>query len=174
MTIEQQAAYWKHTSRKHQERSEARADYDQIRARADQLAALEAASMTEHERAVRSARDEARAEVLQEVGGRLVDAQLTVASAGRMTDEQRAALLEGLDRAKFLKPDGQVDAEKVAALVDRIAPVTGAPPTGPGSPKPPTATGLGQGARQGQPAVSVADGAALYRELFPASAPQKT
>lgn len=171
MTMEQQVAYWRHHSRQHEERAKSRADYDQIKARADQLAALEAASMSEHEKAVQSAKDAGRAEALREIGSRLVDAQVTVASAGRMTDAQRAALLEGIDRSKFLAADGQVDTAKVSALIDQIAPATGSGTgtTGTGAPAAQTFPALGQGARQGTPGTSVADGEALYRQLFPKS-----
>jgi hypothetical protein len=39
-----------------------------------------------------------------------------------MTDKQRDALLEGLDATKYLTDDGEVDTDKVTALIDGIAP----------------------------------------------------
>jgi hypothetical protein len=74
------------------------------------------------ERIVDEARASARAEALAEVGGELVKASLTAALAGRLTDEQIAVLVEGVNAASFLTDDGKVDADKVTTWVDGIAP----------------------------------------------------
>src|SRR5215218_296038 len=46
MTTEQQAAYWKHQSRKHEERARSREDYDDLKAKAAKLEKLERQSLT--------------------------------------------------------------------------------------------------------------------------------
>lgn len=175
MTLDQQVAYWRHHSRAHENTAKARADYDAVKAKAAQYDALQAASMTDNEKAVADAEKRGRDAAIREVGGQLVDAQVIALSAGRMADGQRDALLGGLDRSKYLKADGSVDADKVRALVDGLAPATPqVPGTGTtGAPAVPAAPSLGQGTRQGSPVPSVADGEALYRQLFPGSDPAK-
>lgn len=103
-----------------------------------ELDELKRSSMSETERLVAEARVEARAEVMSEFGSSLVDAEVRVALHGRLTPEQSAALIESVDRARFLTEDGKPDSKAIAAWADRVAPA--APP-----PKP--ATDLGQGAR---------------------------
>lgn len=95
------------------------------------------ASMTEAEKAVELARAETRAETLRTVGGRLVDAEVRAASAGRLDAEQVEALLEMLDRSRFITDDGDVDRDQIAAHVARFAPAGPRRPSG----------DVGQGAR---------------------------
>lgn len=120
---------------------------------AKELEQLRKASMSEQEKAVESARSEARSEALRTVGGRLVDAEVKVAAAGRNVDVD--ALLEGLDRGRFLSDDGEPDSKAITAWVDRIAPKANGEPAS-------VFPDLGQGRRQGTAKPSVATGAALY------------
>lgn len=126
MTVEQQVAYWRHQSRKHEARARDRADYDDLKAKADQYDALAAASKTEHQLELEAAKEEAakaaRAEERARAAGRLVEAEMRAAAAGRLTAEQLTAVIEPLDRSKFLDGDGEVDAEKVATFIASIAP----------------------------------------------------
>lgn len=78
------------------------------------------ASMSEQEKAVATAKAEGRTEALREAGTRLVDAEVRAAAAGRNVDTD--ALLEGLDRSKFLDDDGNPDRDAIQAWIDRIAP----------------------------------------------------
>lgn len=143
MNAEQQAAYWKHQARKHEstvkDLGKRYGDYDSLRERAGQYDALLRTTQTDQERAVADARktaaEEARAAAQAEFGGQLVAARLQTALAGRRSAEEIDALIEGVDPARFLKDGGQVDTEKVATWVDRVAP------------KRPT--DLGQGSRGG-------------------------
>ena len=59
-----------------------------------------------------------------------LDDELRTASAGRLSDAQRSALLDGLDRSRFLTDSGEVDAAKVREFVDAVAPAATTPPTG--------------------------------------------
>lgn len=154
MTAEQQAAYWKHYARQHEGVAKARADYDDLKAKADELDALKAASATEQEKAVKAASEAARTKALQETTPRLVAAEFRAASAGRHTPEQLAAILEPLDMSKFLDPKGNVDTAKVDAFINSVTPA----PAKPGFPD------LGQGRRPGGAGPSVAAG----REMFAA------
>lgn len=107
---------------------------------AKELEQLRQQSMTEQERAVEAAKAEARSQAFTEIGGRLVEAAVQVAAAGRLDDDAVTMLLQGLDRSKFLDENGEVDKKSVAAFVDGIAPKS-TQPEQPGFPD------LGQGAR---------------------------
>jgi hypothetical protein len=128
---------WKSLSKKNEERAKANA------AAAKELEQLRQQSMTDQEKAVEQAKSEARAEALRTIGGRLVDASVRVAAAGRIPDESVVVLLQGLDRSKFLDENGEVDEKSVAAFVDGIAPK--AP-----EPEPQGFPDLGQGPRGNQ------------------------
>jgi hypothetical protein len=122
MTDAQQAAYWKHQSRKHENTAKARADYDALKARAAKADELEAATATETDKAIKAARDEAAAETLRAAAPRLVRAEFRAAAKGVLSDEQRDALLEDLDLTKYLTDKGEVDEDKVARKVTAFAP----------------------------------------------------
>lgn len=165
MTDKQAAAYWKHQSRKHEARAGQRADYDEIKKKADEYDALAAASRTEQERAVETAKNEgaeaARAEERSKAAVRVVDAEMRAAGAARgVTTEQLAPLLEPLDRTKFLTDTGEVDMEKVTSYVAGIQPAGESGNNG-GKPTPK----LGQGRRDTSGAKpSVSTGAERYAE----------
>lgn len=119
---------WKQLSRKNEERAKANAQA------ATELEELRAQSMTDQERAVEKARQEARAEALAEAGkGRAVDA-IRAAAAGRPVDVD--ALVEGIDPARFLGEGSEPDREAIEQWVSRVAPERSA-----------TGTDFGQGAR---------------------------
>lgn len=154
MTPDQQIAYWKHYSRQHEATAKARADYDAIKAKADEFDKYQAANATEHEKAVQAAAAQARADALKETTPRLVAAEFRAATAGRLTPEQLAAALEPLDMSKFLDAAGNVDVTKVATHAALLAPA--------GAPAPPAFPDLGQGQRPGTAAPSVAAGRAMF------------
>lgn len=156
MTQEQQTAYWKHYSRQHEATAKSRADYDALKAKADELDQYKAANATEHEKAVKLAADTARAQALLETAPRLVAAEFRAATAGRLTPEQLAVILDPLDMSKFLDATGNVDAAKVAAHAAVIAPAAAA-----GS-APAAFPNLGQGQRPSGVGPSVSAG----REMF--------
>lgn len=171
MTTEQQVAYWRTQSRKHEAEAKKRGDYDALKTKADQFDALEAASRTEHEKAVEEARKAAdtaaRADERGKLGPQLVGAHLRAALTGRLADVQRDALITGVKTEMFLSADGTVDPAAVQTWVDQVAPATTAPP-GRGAPD------LGQGRRSTPPAqTGVAAGAALWAERHPRRASQQ-
>lgn len=138
------------------------ADYDQLKQKAGDYDKLADANRTEQEKAIEAAKTEAsaaaRAEVLGQVGGQLVAAQIRAEVAGRVPAEQLAVLLDNLNHAGFLTADHQVDADKVKAYVDGIVP-TKRPPN------------LNQGNRNGSGGdgtPTVAGGRDLWAERHPA------
>ena len=105
-------------ARKHEDRAKANS------AAAKELEALRAKSMTDQEKAVADAKAEARAETLREVGGKLTEASIRVAAAGRPVDVD--ALIEGIDASRFLDANGDPDTKAIAAWLDKVSPVADA------------------------------------------------
>lgn len=172
MTAEQQAAYWKHYARVHEQTAKDRGDYDKIRAERDRLRSQ---SMTEQERAVEAARDEARkageAEAALKFGAQLVAAKFEALLAPRGLDAERVATLtQHLATGQFLKDDGGVNVEALTAFADAVAP---APGTGNGGGQGTGQGGggqrwpsFGQGQRQAPPASAAAAGDAEADRRF--------
>lgn len=149
-----EAEKFKALHRKQEERAKANA------AAAKQLETLRRESMTEQEKAVAEAVEKARSETMREFGGRLVEAEVRAAVAARPVDAE--ALLEGLDRSRFLTDDGEPDRDAIAKWVDRIAPAPSDEDSQPTQGFP----DLGQGARRAAPDKSTAlNGDPLMRDL---------
>lgn len=104
-----------------------------------ELEKLRKTTMSDQEKAIDAARASARAELMAEVGAERVENAVRAATAGRNVDAD--ALLDGLDRARFLDGEGQPDTQKITEWVDRIAPKGQTPKPG--------AKDIGQGARPG-------------------------
>lgn len=105
-----------------------------------ELEKLRKLTMSETEKAIAEAKASARAELMAEVGAERVENAVRAATAGRNVDAD--AVLDGLDRARFLTDDGKPDTQKITEWVDRIAPKGQTPPK-------PAAKDIGQGARPG-------------------------
>jgi hypothetical protein len=129
MPAEQQAAYWRHRARENETAKKAAlAERDALRPKAEQYAALEQASRSEAEKAAdearaageKAGREAERAEALGKFAPRLVGAEFRAQLAGRMTGEQVAELVDGLNVSRFLTEDGAADAEAVARFVAAI------------------------------------------------------
>lgn len=127
MSPEQQLAYWKHKARVHETRTKAMADYDDLKQTAEKYQQLVSASQSETERAVAEAHRQGRAAALTEAGSGLVDQWLRAAAHNRMPEESVTALLQNLDRSKFLHQNGGVDTDKVYAFIGSFAPAGAAP-----------------------------------------------
>jgi hypothetical protein len=121
-----EAEKWKALSRQHEKAS---------RNAAGELDKLRKASMTEQEKAVAEAVAKGKSEAFAEFGQRLVEAEVRAAAAGRGIDAD--ALLEGLDRSRFVDAEGEPDRKAIEAYLDRLAP------------KQAKRLDLGQGARDG-------------------------
>jgi len=133
---------WKAEARKWENRAKAN------RTAADELEKLKREGMKPDERALEDAKAAGRAEAQASVGKRLVDAEVKALAAGRKVDVD--ALLEGLDRSRFLDDDGEPKSKDIEKWLDRVAPKT----TG-------RTTDHGQGARGGGGGTSMND---LIRE----------
>lgn len=153
MTAAHQAAYWRHQSRKHEDRVKDMSDYDQIKTERD---ALKAQHQTADEKALEDAKSAAaaaaRAEERGKVAPLLVAAEFKSANAGRLEAGALAAVLDGIEPTKFLTSEGEVDADKVKTYVDAIAPADS-------KKKWPD---MGQGRREQSQSKGVDAGRALY------------
>lgn len=102
-----------------------------------ELEELRKERMTAEEKAVADAKAEGVREGEKKSAVRLVDAEVRAAAAGR-PKELVTALLEGLDRSRFVGADGEPDTEAIQKWVDTVL------PAGDG-----TVLDLGQGVRTG-------------------------
>jgi len=159
MTSEQQAAYWKFQSRKHENAFKSLgvkdpAELERLRQADQELERIRAEQQTDTERAVSEAEKRGRTEAAQQFGQELVKAKFEAAAAGRVPNI--AELVEDLNLTKFLGADGKPDADAITAAVNRFAP---APPAGPpADPPPPTLQpDPSQGARPPAPATNFKD-----------------
>lgn len=109
-----EAEKWQALSRKHEDRAKANSTA------AKELEQVRQAAMTDTEKAVAIAKAEGRKEALSAMGARLVDAEVKAAVTGRNVNVD--ALLDGLDRSRFLTDDGEPDTKAIAAWVDKLAP----------------------------------------------------
>lgn len=93
----------------------------ELRAAQQKLEKIEAASMSETERAVAEAKKVGRAEALAAVGKRLARSEFRAAAAGRIEPSQLDGFLEYADTSKFLNDDGEPDSKAIEAAIKRLA-----------------------------------------------------
>ena len=161
MTLEQQVAYHKHQSRKHEERSKTWQTIaggktpEQVKADLEAAETLRKEQMTDAQRQVEEAKNQTRAATVMEVGASAARAALEFALGHDPEKNDKSSLIDTLDLSKLLTENGQVDTAKVRALVATIAP---------------SATGQGQqhdygaGYRGGSSSTGVAAGRSRYQE----------
>jgi hypothetical protein len=158
MTAPQREAYWKHQSRKHEERVKAFGNLtpDALKALQDKASkhdALERELMSDKDKATAEAREKALAEATP----RVVRAEFKAAAKGVLSNDQLAALLEDRDLSKYVDANGDPDEDKIAKLVTAFAPAK-TTRTGP------SATGLGH--RSGGQGAPGDQGRAMAEKRF--------
>lgn len=201
MTSKQEAAYWRHKARTHEDRNKAMSDYDDLKRVKESYDSLVQASQTEHEKAVSEAETRGKTAGLLVAGEQVVEALFRAHALNRIAEDSVNALLENLDRKRFVNTQtGVVDTDRVRQLVDSIvpAPVAAVPAAGgapgqvppaagvpaPGVPAPgvPTPTHVtpagGPDMGQGRPTTAgptgLAAGAAIARARFAKQQPAQT
>jgi hypothetical protein len=169
MSVEQREAYWKHHSRKHEDRAKQFGDLTpeqlaELREKAARADALDEELASDKDKAVSEAKKAAKAESDATYQARLVRTEFKAALKGRVPDEELdtrlTSITEPLDLSKFLTDTGDVDTVKVSTFVDSIAPAKGTPPPKKG----PTVTGHGPGTG-GDSTLSGLSGSELYDRL---------
>lgn len=155
MNGDQKAEYWRHKSRKHEGTAKARADYDAVKAKADQFDELQRQQQTPSEQAVNAAKDEGKREGAREAYASAAAAVLKTSLTSRgKTPEQAQAVVEATNLATFIGDNG-IDTAKVETFVGSIAaPVKG------GTPRPDRS----QGPRVDSAPTSVSAGRDLFAE----------
>lgn len=128
MTADQKAAYFEEKARKEESRRKGLSKAvggktaDQIAADLAELEQLRAGSLSDQQKAVKDAADAARAEERVKAGQRIAKATFEGA-LGHLKAEDRNEILDGVNLARYIDDDGEVDTEKVRAYAARIAPV---------------------------------------------------
>lgn len=126
MSVEQREAYWKDKARKHEQRANDRADYDDLKAKADRLDEIERENESEKDKAVREAREKAAKDVRAEIEAETVQAMARMALRSRgVKDEEITSFVTETNLSAFVSDDGQVDDERLLARVDRYAGTAG-------------------------------------------------
>jgi len=118
MTQDQQLAYWKHQSRKHERRADERKDYDQLKADSEELIRLRSESQTEAERALAEAREEARREG-ENLGAQRYLTDAVKAKFQHLTgksDEEVATAFAHVNAQSFTTDQGDIDSAALTAF----------------------------------------------------------
>lgn len=145
MDATQREAYWKYHARQWETRAKERNDYDAVKAKAGQYDQLVASQATDQEKAITAARAEGERSATARAAVVLVDAHVRAGLQQRLQPHQVEALASNLNHQHFLGADGlTVDAVKVLAFVDTVAPQAAAPAvTAPAVPAVPGALPVG-------------------------------
>lgn len=156
MDAGQREAYWKYHARQWENRAKEKGDYDALKTKAGQYDQLVASQATEQDKAIAAARAEGERIATGRAAIVLVDAHVRAGLQQRLQPHQVEALASNLNHQHFLGADGlTVDAAKVLAFVDTVAPQIAAPAaTAPAAPAVPGGLPVGV-PTTGQPAAPV-------------------
>lgn len=127
MTAEQQAAYWRHQARSHEDRNKqwqrtlGGKTIEQAAADQVELEKLRNDKRTDAEKAVEDAKKATRDEVRREFTPKLVEMAFN-AALGHVEEQDRKDLIDNLDMTKFVNDNGDVDTAKVSQVASKIAP----------------------------------------------------
>ena len=117
MTDAQQAAYWKHQSRKHEQSAKDRSDYDAMKAKAAEYDKYVESQKTEQERAVEAARAEgaatARAQANTDMAAAMFRLALTPRLSPQDNKEKFDLAVRGFNPAGFIGEDGAIDTDAI-------------------------------------------------------------
>lgn len=126
MTAEQQAAYHRFQSRKHEGRAKDWADAfpgktaAEIKVIVDAAEAARRNTLTLDDKTLEDERAKARKETLAEMGPKAVASAFNLLLPSDMPEKEKDEVLEVIDLSKFLNSDNEVDTVKVKAHVARI------------------------------------------------------
>lgn len=118
MSDAEQAAYYKHHSRRHEATANARSDYDALKADSEELARLRAENATDNEKALAAARLEGKTEGSAIFLRDAVEARLLYLTG--KTPEEIVAATELIDITKLTLSDGKLDLEKIGAFAGTL------------------------------------------------------
>jgi hypothetical protein len=124
MTPEQQVAYWKDKARKHERRASERADYDELKTAAEELAALKRSQQTDQERALEEAREAARREG-ENIGAQRYLKDAVLARFQKLTgldDDAATQAFDFVDVSRFVGDGGEINAEALKTFASTFGP----------------------------------------------------
>lgn len=156
MTAEEQAAYWKFQSRKHEGNlNSLRASTEKPAPKPDEQKKPEPEANAPLDRD--ALRKELLADIKREQAPELVRSQFEAIIGDRLPEATRNAILDDLNLARFVKEDGSVDKELIKTRAELLAPAQKATST--------RTQRTHQGPRQQQATASVESGKTLYEEF---------
>lgn len=175
MTPQQQAEYWRHRSRKHEDRVKAQGDYDALKQKAAEHDRMVTENQTVHERAVADARRQGHAEALAAASGQLVEQWVRAAAHQRSIPQESVNALVAVIKPEAFLTNGGVDADKVYAFVNAAAPQPASAPAAPAGntgqpPAPAPAAPAGQPAAQPVPMFQAPSGSPDFGQGQPGKA----
>lgn len=117
MNVEQQAAYWKHKARKHEDRANAALSSDDAQALRDRIAELESATLSAEQVAANQQLEQARTEAAAAARAELMpvihESQLIGYGSTVISGERLQAWVASANPTHFLGEDGAIDGDKV-------------------------------------------------------------
>lgn len=158
MKPEEQAAYWKFQSRKHE--GNVTALRTELEAKNKPAPVADSASKPEAGAPIDAAtlRKEILAELKKEQAPDLVRSQFKALIGDRLPEKSRDAILEDLNTAKYVKEDGSIDSDAIKARAEVIAPAAS-------EDRQVRKTRTHQGNRRQEATATVASGKTLFDEF---------
>lgn len=153
----EQAAYWQHQARKHEDRNKewqktlGGKTAAEIAAEREELTKLRDEKKSDGEKAVDEAKTQGRREASLALAPQMFDVALA-----HVEEDRRKVLIDTLDLSKVIKEDGTIDTDKVTSIAKTLAP----PATGNDDPD------YGGGPRRTGTTSGVSAGRDRYRERY--------
>lgn len=167
MTTEQQLAYWKHQSRKHESNYKNLGNVDELKTKAQKWdeanppkpAANEQDDKSGQPLDVDALRKQIALEIKMEAAPELVRTQFSTLIGDRVPADRLNGILEDLDTTKYVKQDGSLDVDRIKSKAELLAPAESS------SSQRRTTTRTHQGNRERQNGSSVQAGKDLFAEF---------
>lgn len=166
MTTEQQLAYWKHQSRKHENNYKNLGNVEELKTKAqkwDEANPPKPPANDDDKSGkpidVDALRKQIALEIKLEAAPELVRTQFKGLIGDRVSEERLTGILEDLDTKKYVKEDGSVDVDRIKSKAELLAPADSS------STQRRTTTRTHQGHREGQKGSSVQAGKDLFAEF---------
>lgn len=124
MTADQQAAYWRHQSQKHEGRYKnltGDRSFDDVKKDLDEITEIRKAKQTPSEQAVNEAREQGKAEALAEASSKAATAIFRASLTAQGHDEAEVNDFVANFNVNNFIADGEVDTEKLATFAKRFA-----------------------------------------------------
>lgn len=124
MSVDQQAAYWKHKARKHEDRANSSVSPEDAQALRERIAELENATLSAEQVAANQQIEQARAEAAAAARAELMpiihESQLIGYGSTVISGERLQAWVASANPAHFLGEDGAIDGEKVRTTLTSL------------------------------------------------------